>query len=339
MERGTRMSEDYSLRQTRPEDAEALNALYFLLTGTSRTVAQWRWEWLDGPLGSAPSWVIVDPRGAIVGHHGVVPVPLAWRGRMLNAARTENTMVHPDHRTRFHYPRFEARLLRECLTRFDVIFTTAGKGAQAAVRRRLGYHSVGRWRTYTLHRSRAWLAARVLGGAPGRVTGWLSALGRAEGFAVETTRDAGRLAALAAQAGQDDAVGAARTAAHLDWRLFNHPWHSYEAAVINENGTAIGWIAWREARGAGGSIDLNIDDLVALPGTVDSYRKLIDALIGRYAARPVRLLMRGLDGSRLLNRLCVTHDHATDSAELLVRSDVLPADAPWNPTMLIAEGI
>ncbi|MGE5148142.1 MAG: hypothetical protein ACM3N5_15425 [Candidatus Eiseniibacteriota bacterium] len=334
------MPEDYALRPTRPEDAEALNALYFLLTGTRRTVEQWRWEWLDGPFGPAPSWVIVSPEGTTVGHHGVVPVPLAWRGTTLNAARTENTMVHPDHRTRFNYPRFEARLLREYLGRFDVIFTTAGKGAQAAVRRRLGYHSAGRWRTYTVHRSPAWLTTRVLGSGAGRLAGWLTMPGRAEALAIETTRDAHRLAALAARAAQDDdTVGGARTAAHLDWRLFKHPWHRYQAAIVNERDATIGWIAWREALGAAGTLDINVDDFVALAGTVDAHKKLFRALAARYSARPARLLVRSLDSSPQLNEICVTHDRSSDGAELLVRSDRLPADAPWNPTMLIAEGI
>ena len=333
------MPEDYTLRPTRPEDAEALNALYLLLTGTTRTVEQWRWEWFDGPFGPAPSWVILAPEGTIVGHHGVVPVPLAWRGTTLNAARTENTMVHPDHRTRFNYPRFEARFLRECLGRFDAIFTTAGKGAQAAVRRRLGYHSVGRWRTYTLHRSPAWLAARILGSGAGRVAGWLAAVGRAEALTVETTRDAQYLAMLAARASKDDTVGGARTAAHLDWRLFKHPWHRYQAAIVSENDATIGWIAWREAAGVASTLDIHVDDVIALTGTVDAHKKVFRALVDRYGARPVRLLLRALDSAPLFSEICVTHDHASDSAELLVRSDKLPTEARWNPTMLIAEGI
>ena len=229
--------------------------------------------------------------------------------------------------------------MREYLPQFDAIFTTAGKGAQAAVRRRLGYHSVGRWRTYTVYRSPAWFAARVLGRGAARLAGGLAAPGGGSGLSVEPTREARRLAVLAERAVLEDAVGAARTAAYLEWRLFRHPWHCYEAAVVSENNAEIGWLAWREAKGASDTVDVHIDDFVALTGTVESHRKLFAALTGRYGGRPVRLLVRALDSAPVLNEICVTHDRSADSAELLVRSNKLPEDARWNPTMLISEGI
>ena len=153
---------DFEVRQTQQSDMHELNSLYHLLTGIERSSRQFDWEWFDGFEGPAPSWVIVEKTSnRIAGHHGVIPVPLTFEGKRYRGARTENTMVHPDFRGKFPYHVVEAQLLKQLLLNYDAIFTTAGKGAQAVVRRRLGYVDAGRWQTNKLFSTTGYLARRL----------------------------------------------------------------------------------------------------------------------------------------------------------------------------------
>ena len=167
----------FILRPTEPRDIEPLNDLYAELTGIRRTFAQFKWEWLDCPNGPAPSWVIVEALGGqVVGHHGVIPVLLSCAEATITAARTENTMVHPAFRAKLLYSAFEARILGKLLQEYEIIFTTAGKGAQSAVRHRLGYVTAGNWQTFTIAISPSYLTRRISCSALDAPAAWIRRL-------------------------------------------------------------------------------------------------------------------------------------------------------------------
>ncbi len=338
---------EFTVRATQPSDAGALNDLYRRLTGIERTVAQWQWEWIDVPGGPAPSWVIVERASdRVVGHHGVVPVPLVHGARRLNAARTENTMIDPDARRRIVYPPIEARLLTELLQRFDLIFTTSGKGAHGLVRKRLGYRSAGQWRTFTIAMTPSYIAQRLAGAALGRL---LSPLGAAihrgkAGWTIDETADAAQIAGHCAR-WNADCIGPDRTTAHLRWRLNDHPYHRFRLGLLRRNGEPAAFLAWRDADGPNGTREVQIEDLCAAGNDGATIDAAFDALAALYCTKPARITLRTLDNGRPLARMATTRAaryrraEPSDSAELLVRSDQHLDALPWDATMLLAEGI
>lgn len=88
-------------------------------------------------------WVIeehnADGPVEIIGHHGVMPFRATIDGEACLVGKTENTMVHPDHRSRILYPRFERRFLAAYEPRFAMLFSTTGPAAAIRLRKAMGY--------------------------------------------------------------------------------------------------------------------------------------------------------------------------------------------------------
>ena len=155
----------FSLRQARSGDAEAINGLYRAVTGRKRTQDEYRWEWEQSPEAPSERWVILEEAsGRIVGHFGLIPLAFTCRGRQLLAGKTENTMVDPVFRSRFYYIPHEKKAFQDAQDRFQLFFTTAGRGAPGLIRKRLGYREIGKWRTYILYASPGYVKTRMLQG-------------------------------------------------------------------------------------------------------------------------------------------------------------------------------
>lgn len=156
------MTKAFDLRKASSEEAEEINRLYHLVTGRERSLAEYAWEWEQPPEGPGDRWVIREgASGRAVGHFGLIPLAFAFRGWRLLAGKTENTMVDPSYRSRFYYLSYEMRAFRKAQQRFDLFFTTAGRGPPGLMRRRLGYREIGYWRTYVLYASPNYVAERM----------------------------------------------------------------------------------------------------------------------------------------------------------------------------------
>lgn len=337
--------QDFIIRETQPEDGAALNALYLRLTGVARTIEQWRWEWFDAPQGPCPSWVIVDAaNGRIVGHHGVVPVPLVHGGKRITAARTENTMIDPDVRRRLIYPPIEARLLTTLLQRFDLIFTTSGKGSHGMVRKRLGYRSAGHWQTFTVGMTPAYVVQRFAGAPLARLAAPLSVMANRppQNWRVEETSDVARIAATCATWHDAHAVAPERSADYLGWRLSRHPYHRFRLALLHHRDRPAAFLAWRESEGVNGTKDIHIEDICTAESDT-GFDAAFRTLIALHRSQPARVTLRILDNDRPLARAAHAHalrtPTAAEGAELLVRWRDERMEAAWDATMVLAEGI
>lgn len=80
-----------------------------------------------------------DGSARLIGHHGVMPFRATIGGETCLVGKTENTMVHPDHRSRILYPRFERRFLAAYEPRFAMLFSTTGPAAAIRLRKAMGY--------------------------------------------------------------------------------------------------------------------------------------------------------------------------------------------------------
>lgn len=129
--------------------AEGINALFNRFTGRSRTAAQYRWEFCDGPPPCAHVWAIVEVgSGEVVGHHGIVSTPMLVAGEIVSGGRTENTIIEPAVRQKIFYPGMEKKAFKAALEEFALLYTVHGSGPQGRIRERLGYRPVGRWNVF-----------------------------------------------------------------------------------------------------------------------------------------------------------------------------------------------
>ncbi len=110
------MTEKYRYRQYRDGDAAEINRLYADITGTTRSLREFEWQWLQAPGGKGDIWLIeaTDNDGTtnLVGHHGIMPIRFSRGQENLLFGKTENTMVRPEFRSRILYPRFERRFAK-----------------------------------------------------------------------------------------------------------------------------------------------------------------------------------------------------------------------------------
>jgi hypothetical protein len=137
-------SKAYRSRPARREDVGEIVRLYNHVTGRERNEAEHCWEWWETPAGAGSMWVIEETAtGAIIGHHGLIPIRLRVGDQSVLAGKTENTMVHPDHRAKVLYFLYEKQFAQAAAARFDLLFTTSGYGAPGRIRRKLGYQSAG----------------------------------------------------------------------------------------------------------------------------------------------------------------------------------------------------
>jgi hypothetical protein len=339
---------NFEVRATTSEDAAALNDLYLRVSGRRRTLEQWRAEWLEVPGGPAPSWVLVErATGRLVGHHGLIPLPLRAGAERLRGARTENTMVDPDYRTTLYYPAYEAQLLKTYRGRFDVLLTTTGKAVQGTMRRRFGYRTVDRWTTLTVTETLAYRAARELG-ALGAIAA--SALGRwslsapGGGGELEPTRDFERVERLWSQSISSASVSLHRSAEYLHWRFVRHAWRPTSTAVLTRRGHDVGFLAWHEEEARGKARRVMVDDAFAREDDEPTYRELFERLAWSFRREPVRLQLRTVVRDRPLFRAArsiaprwMRREPREDDAELLVLAPGLPREATFEATRALDE--
>jgi RimJ/RimL family protein N-acetyltransferase len=136
-------------------DAEKINNLYNKITGIQRSLAEYKWEWLNTWDGQGSIWLLFDKdrneNDNLIGQYSLIPTPFSVFGQKYLAGKTENCMSHPDYRGKGIYYPFEEKYFQEAKKRFQMFFTTTGnvaKGAPGAVRKKLGYIPFDWWISY-----------------------------------------------------------------------------------------------------------------------------------------------------------------------------------------------
>jgi len=142
----------FRTRRFEPTDEDELNQRYVEIMRMnwpdfSRSLDLMRWLWYQAPGGSVESWVIEteNPDGSwrIIGHHGLCPVRFTFGDLDLLCAKTVNTFLLPEFRTKFLYLRFEQQCLAEAHSHFDATYSN-GPGT-ARMRKALGYTGTDAW--------------------------------------------------------------------------------------------------------------------------------------------------------------------------------------------------
>ena len=133
----------FRTRRMEVSDASALNDAYNSLKAAPfRPLEEMQRIWRGGPGGPVKSWIVEANSGAgwqLIGHHGLCPVRFTLGERDLLFAKTINSFLLPDFRSRFVYLRFEQRCLAEIEREFDATYTLVDFAAR--MRAALGYET------------------------------------------------------------------------------------------------------------------------------------------------------------------------------------------------------
>jgi hypothetical protein len=290
----------FALERDFGERAEEINDLYNRFTGRRRTMDEYHWEWRQAP---EPGfiWIIVESEsGRIVGHHGLVNIPIVSHGKRLVGARTENTIVDPAVRKKLFYPALEKRALAEALETFSVIYTVHGAGAPGKVRARLGYKPVGRWVAYLptvgpeymlslLQRARSafgrgipdWClrVTAAIGGSVSRLSRRLRR--RSSTFEISEATSFGEAADEIDRLWQrvsdhyDTTVD--RSVPFLRWRLDENPHLDFRIWLLRQRGELQAVVIGHEHR-LHGSSSLYVDDVIVADYEQRAFEAVLDTL-------------------------------------------------------------
>jgi hypothetical protein len=243
-------------------------------------------------------WVIEKhhPGGVreIVGHHGIMPIPFSFGGEDLLFGKTENTFVHPAHRDRILYPRFEKRFAAQYEHRFDALFSTTGPREALRQRQALGYEMSNRWKRVLIgtavSSSMAWLGRGIGAGALPLIRPLTRGLPRVVGAIARISRrqpqfsvlDNHAAAASSFFAGFWDVarinygITARRARADLQWRYWAGPNAPRITIVLDSPGSPAGYAILRPYDD--GNRWLLIEDIVVEQPTSEAFGHIIAAV-------------------------------------------------------------
>lgn len=257
-------------------------------------------------------------------------------------------MVDPDYRGQVMYVSYEALLLRKLLDEFDLVFTTTGKGTPGAIRKRLGYRSIGHWCSFVIHEPPAYVASRFAGRLAGNIVSALTPTwrNRRGGLTFEPTLDTNRVAALWSESRDAYKFAPQRDAAFLRWRLLENPFNPAQLGIVTKQGQDFGVVAWSERKSEHKGREIYIEDIFCRLNDVSSYYELLTFLQSALNYPNARLVVRTV---RSNNPLCVAakakvprrfkRQALGDGAELLVRTRDEVEFPESSLTMLITEGV
>jgi hypothetical protein len=286
----------YEGRRYRDGDASAINSLYREITGIERSLESFHWQWFDAPGGPGECWLIEalsdEAAPMLIGHHGIMPVRFSRDTDDLLFGKTENTFVHPDHRERIVYPRFEKRFASQYESRFDALFSTMGPLPALRQRAAQGYQFVSSWEQHLIpvhSASTAVLAMQfmharwpriplsVLARLFNRVGRAFSRrrLGNGQVFSDREAATCPFFGGFWNDVRSRYPVSPRRDSPDLAWRFWNNPNYDYTTLVLDGIGRDAGYVVLRR-------VDDHVpwgvvEDIVAAQPDSNSFAALIDA--------------------------------------------------------------
>jgi predicted N-acetyltransferase YhbS len=170
------MTPRWTVREYRPGDEAGINDLFLRVFGIRRSLAEWRWKFMEGP-GKERSLIFLAHDGArIVGQYTVLFRRFLFGGREVLAAQPVDNMIDPAFRQGLGRARMQRALYRAIQNHPLQAVTAMGYGfpnheAYRVGRKLLGYRDVGP--VHVRLRSLTWARhiRRLAGG------GWASRMG------------------------------------------------------------------------------------------------------------------------------------------------------------------
>jgi len=311
-------------------DEYGIVKLYNKITGRCRTNAQYRWEWLQTPHGVGSIWIIAESEsGAIVGHHGLIPIQLDYFGKPFLLGKTENTILHPKYSGTGIYFIYERRFLQEGQARHDLLCTTFAHGTPGKIRRKLGYKAVGGYLTYTKVIKHIYIKKLMTSSIEKKIhhsnlrgfcngianilsyplTIFFSKRGKVdETISVEKVENISEIEEELDRFWDRNKDGFGitinRTSNYLKWRIFENPYVKYEFLIATKRGEIVGYVITKPSpNDANGGV---IVDLVCDQHDEILFNTLLDAAVKRLIeANAHAVSFTTLDSKNFLNRCLV----------------------------------
>lgn len=280
-------------------DAPACNTLYNRLHRTSRTEAQWRWEF--APDGNDPAaYVVLEDQGEIVGLQALIPVRLIGPQGVLMTAKSEDTLLDPSVRGKgalglmyqLIFERARERGIEAIwgFTEATRAFEKIGFGVPS-VTSRLALPLNGGAVSLLQGRIRG-TAGRFLLPGPGKVAmSGAAMLGRARRaltrrsarraapnvrIQTEMTPPAGCGALMRSFVSMWGGITILRDEEYLGWRVFSNPWTRPVMRCAYDGDTLLGWAIHALDSGHTGYV---VDVIVADPGASPMTARAVTRLL------------------------------------------------------------
>jgi len=265
-----------------------------------------RWQWLHAPGGPMDSWIIEaeEPDGStkIVGHHGLCPTRFTFGDVDLLFAKTSNTMLLPEYRSKFLYLRFEQECLREADRRFDATYCCAP--GTARLRSQLGYVSCSHWIHMVRGLQTPEMISRILGFVANRYSSFSWNKIKRSIAAVSSSLNSRLLLSLMEyspiQAAQSDffadfwssarlvaGMSARRDVQDLTWRFWQRPGFRYSTLINTWEGGARAYCVVNITD----PLIFHLEDIFVSPPRADLLQMFILAVFA-WCARKGALLLR-----------------------------------------------
>jgi hypothetical protein len=298
-------------RTFRNGDEDKLVELYNLVTGRSRTIEQYKWEWLNTPEGQGSIWVLEwedNNRKEVVGHHGLIPIRFNYFGQPMLVGKTENTMVHPGYRKKIIYFKYEEKFVEETRKRFDLLYTTAGSGVIGKIRRQLGYSIVGGYAQYVKVINVKSFSKMIATAVNKRIHNKIVAsliTGVSKLFVpvvflffcrkgeIDKTIDLEKITDIEEASGKLDdfwrrnkgnfGITVDRNSRYLKWRIFDNPNLGYEFFIAKKDSKIIGYAITKIGQGEYGTIV----DLIAEGDNNKIFDTILDMAVDKFQERGI----------------------------------------------------
>ncbi len=269
-------SDEIEVREYRKGDEEKILALFNEVFAENdphyepRTLAEWRWEFIDNPAGTQVV-IGVEPSGRVIAQYACLPAIVTLKGEVVKCGQGIDSVVHADYRRGLKKEgAFEkvAKYYFAHIGRWPVNAFGYGFPNQKAFRigvRRLGYLPIHAPVTTTFrnlfqHES----DAEVGDGACG-------------GELVELARFDARADRLWSRIEKSFTMAIRRDAAYLNWRYASHPRVRYRSFGLAD-GAELRGIAITRANWMGPPI-LAVTELITAPGDAPAIARLLDAIV------------------------------------------------------------
>ncbi|HEX3551356.1 MAG TPA: hypothetical protein VHT53_13310 [Candidatus Elarobacter sp.] len=251
-----------TVRDYREGDLDGIGALQLHVEPEMRRPPReftelWRWMYRDTPFDAFKAVVAEDDAGTIVGHEGIMPFALAFRGEPVVGGITCNLIVAEHLRKSMLFPRLVNALCKGYPAAGFAFGYGPNRPKMLKAMLALGYRDLGPLPVYVrpfdlsavaAHYVRSRALRAVLKPPLRAASGLWNALGpRApQGVTVERVERFGEDArAFFEQAFRDFAIAAVRTPEILNWRYFAAPNREYTVYRAVEGGRFAGYVALR----------------------------------------------------------------------------------------------
>jgi len=228
----------YTIRPYRPGDEGAITASFEAVFGETMSDATWRWKYASEPTTAVVGVRENDGVAEVVGHYGVMPMPLSVDGRMVAAGQPVDSFCLNRSGSVQHmiFARCYHELVRRFCgpgNRYGVLFGFPNAGVLRLGQRLLGYPK----RPPRI----SVLTTELAGSVPSRLNRWLRR------YRDESVPSPSEIDELWSRSASRYPVTVVRDGAWLKRRFLDRPGIEYPFITVRREGRLKVWVACRSA--------------------------------------------------------------------------------------------